>query len=271
MTTEHDAPPIDRSKLPADLAACVIDLPDDPVRDAFVRDVRPHGAGLVTVQRALRRFASDFDVNAWLGTYRVCLVGRSSFDALLGGAPRRSLLDVGAGSGAVTGELASLFARVVVTETSRAAAKQLARSYETHAIDLATEALPSVERFSVVSLLHVLDRASRPRSLLEAAVRRLDDGGRLLVACPLPIRAHVDRGGATSDPDEWIAADGTFEEALVALVRTVIEPAGLAVGRVARTTYLSQGDPSARLHVLDDALLVCRPRASATETTPAPT
>jgi len=258
MTTSYDAPPIDRSKLPADLAARVVDLPDDDVREAFVRDVRPHGAALIALHRALRRIASDFDVNAWLGSYRVCLVGRSSFAALLDGVPRRSLLDVGAGSGAVTAELAPLFARVVTTETSRAASRRLARAYETHAIDLATDSLPSAERFSVVSLLHVLDRAARPRSLLASAVRLVDDGGRLLIACPLPLRPHVDHGGATSDPDEWIAADGAFEEALVALVRTVIEPAGLAIDRVARTTYLSQGDPTARFHALDDALLVCR-------------
>jgi SAM-dependent methyltransferase len=254
---ELDPPPIDRAKLPADLASYVSTLPDDPVREAFVREVRPHGAVMIAAHRALRRFASDFDVHAWLGAYRVCLVGRRSFDALLAGSPRASLLDVGAGSGAVTAELAPRFGRVVVTETSRPAAKRLARTYETHAIDLATEPLPRDERFSVVSLLHVLDRAPRPRSLLGAAARLVDDDGRVLIACPLPIRAHVDRGGGTSDPDEWIAADGSFEEALVALARTIVEPAGLAIDRIARTSYLSQGDPSARFHVLDDALLVC--------------
>lgn len=253
-----DPRPIDRARLPAELAQKVVVLPDDPVRTRFLADVRPHGALAMRVHAVLRRFASDFDVNAWLGTYRVCLAGRSSFDAFLDGVPRGSLLDVGAGSGVVTAELAPLFSRVVVTETSRGALRGLTRGYEAHAIDLASEPLPSGERFSVVSLLHVLDRAPRPRSLLAAAKERLADDGRLLIACPLPVRAHVDRGGTSSDPDEWIEADGTFEEALTRLVEGLIVPTGLAVDRIARTTYLSQGDARQPFYGLDDALLLCR-------------
>ena len=253
---DASAPPIDRSLLRADLSRCVITLDRDPVRERFVVDHPPHGRAVIGVHALLRRFASDFDVNAWLGTYRVCLVGRAAFDRLLEGAPRASLLDVGAGSGAVLGELAPLFSRVVVTETSRAAAVRLRPAYETHEIDLATVSL--VDRFSVVSLLHVLDRAPRPRSLLAAARDRMADDGRMLIACPLPIRAHVDRGGATSDPDEWIEADGSFEVALAALVDGLLVPAGLVVERIARTTYLSQGDARQPLYALDDALLVCR-------------
>ena len=260
MTTSLDARSIDRSRLSDDLAACVVPLPEsDPIRERFVREVRPHGVVVSGAHALLRRFASDFDVNAWLGTYRVCLVGRASFEVLLDAVARDALLDIGAGSGALTAELAPIFSRVVVTETSRGAARGLARSYETHCIDLATTSLPRTEeRFSVVSMLHVLDRAPRPRSLLDACARLLASDGRLLIACPLPLRPHVDRGGTTSDPDEWIAADGTFEDALTALVRTVIEPAGLALERVARTTYLSQGDARSRFYALDDALLVCR-------------
>lgn len=257
-----DPQAIDRSQLPPELASRIVSLPDDPVRARFVEENPPHGSVAMGLHRVLRRFASDFDVNAWLGTYRVRLLDRAGFDAFLEKVPRTSLLDIGAGSGAVTGELAPLFSRVVVTETSRGAVRVLSRRYETHALDLASDRLPKDERFSVVSLLHVLDRAPRPRSLLEAARDRLADDGRLLVACPLPIRAHVDRGGgATSDPDEWIEADGTFEQALVALVDGLLTPAGLEVERLARTTYLSQGDARERYYALDDALLLCRRKA----------
>jgi SAM-dependent methyltransferase len=254
-----DPVPIEASRLPPALADKIVRLPDpDPVRTRFLQQHAPHGAMAMRAHGLLRRFASDFDVNAWLGTYRVCLVGRDAFDTLLRGAPRQALLDVGAGSGAVTSELAPLFSHVVTTETSRGAARGLSRRWETHAIDLATQKLPRDPRFSVVALLHVLDRAPRPRSLLEAARDRLADGGRLLIACPLPIRAHVDRGGATSDPDEWIEADGEFEPALVRLVETLLVPAGLVVERLARTTYLSQGDARQPFYALDDALVVCR-------------
>jgi SAM-dependent methyltransferase len=249
---------IDRSGLPAALASSVVELEADAVRARFLREVRPHGSFAHALHRSLRSFASDFDVNAWLGTYRVCLLGSANFDRLLDGAPRVSLLDVGAGSGEVTAELAPLFERVVVTETARATARRLAKRFETHELDLATTSLPGDRRFSVVSLLHVLDRAPRPRSLLSAAKSVLAENGRLLIACPLPLRPHVDRGGATADPDEWIEAEGTFEEAVTMLVRDLIAPAGLTVERLARTTYLSQGDPRAERYELDDALLVCR-------------
>ncbi len=254
-----DPLPIDRARLPDDLAARVVRLPaDDDVRRRFVAETTPHGPVAMRAHAVLRRFASDFDVNAWLGTYRVCLLGRASFDDFLAKTPRRSLLDIGAGSGAVTAELAPLFERVVVTETSRGAMRALGARWEAHAIDLATRALPRSERFSVVSLLHVLDRAPRPRSLLSAAVERMADDGRLLIACPLPVRAHVDAGGRTTDPDEWIEADGAFEDALVQLIASLVVPAGLEVERVARTTYLSQGDTRRRFVALDDALLLCR-------------
>lgn len=253
-----DAPEIDRARLPSELAKKIVSLPPDAVRTRFLADTPPHGAFVTRMHGVLRRFASDFDVNAWLGSYRVCLLGRGSFERLLEGAARDSLLDVGAGSGVVTAELAPLFSRVVVTETSRGAVRTLSRRWETHAIDLAETALPKDERFSVVSLLHVLDRAPRPRALLAAARDRLAPGGRLLVACPLPLRAHVDRGGTTVDPDEWIEADGSFEDALVSLVEKLLVPTGLEVERLARTTYLSQGDPRQRFYALDDALLVCR-------------
>jgi SAM-dependent methyltransferase len=253
-----EAPPIEAEALPSPLRRAIVSLPADPVRERFLSTTRPVAAGRRALHGVLRRFASDFDVNAWLGTYEVCLLGRGSFEVLLEGAPRGSLLDVGAGSGAITAELASLFSRVVVTETSRGMARRLAGRWETHAIDLSREPLPSEARFDVVSLLHVLDRAARPRTLLARAKERVAEGGRLLVACPLPFRPHVDLGGATSDPDEWVEADGTFEQALVRLVDTLFTPLGLEVERLARTTYLSQGDARAPFYALDDAILVCR-------------
>ena len=139
--------------------------------------------------------------------------------------------------------------------------RHYAKSYATTPAEraFAAEALPGAPRFDVVSLLHVLDRTARPRTLLARAREHVAEGGRLLVACPLPFRPHVDvGGGGTSDPDEWVEADGTFEQSLTRLIDDLFVPTGLEVERVARTTYLSQGDARAPFYALDDALLVCR-------------
>ncbi len=209
--------------------------------------------------RALTRFASDWDVNAWLGTHSVHLFGTRSFAQLLGAHARGRLLDVGAGSGELTSALAPLFDSIVCVETSAPAARRLrARFGRALALDLATAPLPEPAPFDVVALLHVLDRCDRPRTLLDRALEHLAPEGAMLLALPLPASPHVDRGGATVDQDEPFDARGpTFEEALERLVARELAPRGLRVIRWTRAKYLSRGDASTPLIELDDAVLVC--------------
>lgn len=254
--------------LPEALRTSWVPAPDDPATDAWLRGpgARPHGALLTATQRVLRRFASDFEVNARLGMYSLHLAGTRTFALLLGrkeGQPG-ALLDVGAGTGEVTAELAPLFERVVTTETSPAMARRIRARVpraSTHLVDLTGGA--ELGRFDVVALLNVLDRTARPRTLLDRALAHLSPGGALLVATPLPARPHVDVGGATADPDEELGADGeTFEEALVALERALLGPRGLEVVRWTRLPYRSQGDADAPGYEHDDAILVLRARLS---------
>lgn len=249
------------------LSAAFVALPDDEARARWLATVgaRPHGAIATSVHGALRRFASDYDVDAWLGMHPMFLLGTESWRALLGAEHvGGALLDVGAGRGDVSAELAPLFDRVVATETSAPMVRRLrARGFEAHRVDLARAPLPGdpARRFRAVALLHVLDRCARPRSLLEAARARLEPGGLAIVACPLPARPHVDVGGHTVDPDEPLDVIGdSFEDALASLVARVIEPAGLEVERWTRTTYLARGDRDAPLHALDDAIVIARAR-----------
>jgi SAM-dependent methyltransferase len=262
------SPSIDPERLPPTLARTYSALPPDPDRERWVATVgaRPHGALASSVHRALRRMASDYDVDGWLGTHPMFLAGTASWRALLGAEHvGGALLDVGAGRGDVTAALAPLFDEVVATETSAPMVRRLrARGYEAHRIDLAVEPLPGAPRaFRAVSLLNVLDRCARPRSLLAAAVARLAPGGALVIACPLPARPHVDVGGHTVDPDEPLLADGEhFEDALASLAARVIEPAGLEIVRWTRTLYLARGDRDAPRHALDDAIVIARSKAA---------
>lgn len=236
-------------------------LPPDPFVEGFARGAhaRPHGPVRGALRAVLRRALSDFDADGLLGTHPMALFGPRSWEALVGGGGR--LLDVGAGSGDVTVHARGLFDQIVTTELSGPMARRLRRrGLVCHRVDLAVEPLPGEAPFDVVSVLDVLDRCDRPRSLLRAARALLAPGGRLLLSVPLPVRPHVDVGGVTVDPDEPLAGHGaTWEEALVDLLEGTVEPCGLSVVRLARAPYLSRGSTAAPLHVLDAAVVLAEP------------
>ena len=251
---------VDPARLPARWRARFEPLPADPFIEAFARGEHapPHGALRGHIRRILRLFVSDFDADGWLRTNPMALLGERSWEALVGRGGR--LLDVGAGAGDITLEASGLFDTIVTTETSAPMARRLrARGLPCHRVDLARAPLAGEAPFDVVSLLDVLDRCARPRSLLRAALRHLRDEGRVLISVPLPARPHAYLGAWTVDPEESLTGDGdTFEEALVDLVEGTIEPCGVKIDRLARAPYLSRGAVDAPLHVLDAALVVGR-------------
>jgi SAM-dependent methyltransferase len=262
----NDAPPhrydCDRARLPASLAGAFVTLaPDDATRAFLAR--APHGRAATFARRVLGAVLSDYDANALLDFYPLHLLSTAQWRALLGPTARGALLDVGAGAGDVTAQLAPLFEAVTATETSRGMARRLrARGYACHALDLAESALPgdAAARFDVVALLNVLDRAPRPLTLLERARALVAPGGRLVVAVPLPLSPHVHVAGGTVDPEELLPMDDAteWEPAVASLVDRVFAPLALHVERLTRTPYLSRGDAETPRYALDDALFVLR-------------
>lgn len=251
----------DLQQLTPPLARAFTPLATDESRRAFFSRP-PHGAFGTFVRGLLGHVISDYDANALLDFYPMFLMSTAQWRALLGEHARGRLLDIGAGSGDVTAELAPLFDAVTTTETSRGMARNLrARGYACHGVDLAENALPRGASFDVVSLLHVIDRAARPLTLLERARELVAPGGRMIVATPLPLSAHVHVAGGTVDAEEVLPTDAhsaAWEPALTALVTHVLAPLGLEVERFARAPYLSRGDADAPVYVLDDAILVLR-------------
>lgn len=246
----------DAGALSASLAARRVELPRDPETEAWrAANARPHAAPIALAHAVLRRFASDYDVDGWLGTHPMHVLGTASWRALVGGDRiGGSLLDVGAGRGDVTATLAPLVDRVTATETSAPMVRRLrARGYQAHRIDLAVEPLPGSPRFDAVALLHVLDRCARPRSLLRAAVASMAEGAIAIVACPLPARPHVDVGGHTVDPDEPLGIEGEDFESALASLASLLAREGLEIERWARATYLARGGQA-----LDDAIVIAR-------------
>jgi len=229
--------------------------------DAILEEARKQSHGLFRtwLQRRLRLFFSDFDVNAWLGMYPMTYLTTEEWKRLLPDAGGR-LLDVGAGSGDLTRSLAPLFSRVVCTETSKGAARRLARAgFETHLVDLAEREEPLGE-FDAVALLHVLDRCDRPLALLDRALAHLARGGLLLVATPLPYDPIVYRGGSARAPVEPLFAEELDEPASRAALARLLEARGLTVERIARVPYVCPGDAETPYYTLDSTLFVATRR-----------
>jgi len=251
----------DLGRLPARIAARFHPTSLSSETRAFVdRAVENrHGRWVAMLHTLLRGMVSDFDVNGLLGTYPMFLAGRRVFEELLAPGPGARLLDVGAGNGDVTAELAPLFADVETTETSWAMARRLRqRGYRCERRDLAADPPPE-GAFDVVCCLNVVDRSARPRTLLRHARELLAPDGRLVIATPLPYSPFVYEGGRTVPPLEQLAITADrWEDALTELCTRELEPLGLGIEAFTRCPYLSGGDPRRALYVLDDAIVVCR-------------
>jgi len=252
---------IDKSRLPAHLRECVVVLAADEACIRFLDSAQDGGAlkeMLCGATAALLHLCLTLtDLNAWLRRGEMWVLSSAQAKLLVGG-PFQRLIDVGAGDGAVTSQLAPLAREVITTETSRPMAARLRQ----RGLPCLLTALPAVGyTHDLVSCLNVLDRTSSPLSLLRRLRELLAPSGVLLLAVVVPWRpAVLHRIGLTSPPHEVLPTAvleaTTFEQSAAALATLVFEPLGFDVRRVSRVPYLSRGGPHGRVVSLDDALFV---------------
>ena len=251
----------DRAALTVGLRELFVPLGFDDAARHFVDEAlqQPHGALLSAAYQLLRRAMSDYDAHALLGMYPMHLLSTAQLEQLLG--PHRdeprSLLDCGAGRGDVTAVAAPLFTSISVTEASTLMRRRLRRRGFTVLQEDLAHAAQAGQRFDAILWLNVLDRCSHPRTLLGRLRSLLAPGGKLVVAVPLPLAPHVQRGGLTVDPEESLPDASVSWELGACSVAEVLEQAGLRIERLSRAPYLTRGDAQAALHVLDDAIFVC--------------
>lgn len=254
-----------REALEPTLAARYLELGLDPSTRAWIDDAfdRPTAGLRLAARTAARALMGDYEANAMLDTHDMRVLGREQWVALLGDASTERWLDIGAGDGRVTREIAAVAKHVVTTETSPRMGKRLReRGFECHVVDVAVEPLPAPGAFDVVSALNVLDRTHKPYTLLERMRELLAPTGLLVIAVPLPLSPHVHVGAGTVDPDELLPIErGSFELAANTLATLVFPPLGLDVAAFSRVPYLSRGDSRVPVYVLDDAIFVLKRRA----------
>lgn len=252
---------LDLEAMPERLRGAFFQLREDAATTRWLKKVaeRPHGLWKLVAKRLLDRLLSHYDSNGLLDMYDMWLLGEEGWREFLGSRVGGRLLDVGAGDGRVTRELAACFESVEATETSRQMARRLRqRGYVCHELDLARAADVAAGPFDGVALLNVLDRSRYPKRLLAACVDRLRPEGTLVISTPLPLRQAVFVAGEAVDSEERLGhSSKSFEAALTELIETVLEPARLRILRYSRLPYLSRGDEETPLYALDAALLLC--------------
>ena len=261
LNSSHDC---DTRALPSELAQAFALLEPDADAEAFAHQAQPHGMWKTTIFRALRTFVSDYDAYGLLGMYHMHLLSPTQWRKLLDlpEHPRGqgTYLDVGAGRGDITACLTQHFAQSLATEPAAPLRKHLPRAgFQILDRDLCEQELPNGMRFDLVTCLNVIDRVSYPKTLISRLRHALEERGQLVIAVPLPLRPHVDRGRATVAQEQPLpASDGhTFESQAASLVERFIRPLELRVTRMARAPYLCQGDAHKPLYALDDVILVC--------------
>lgn len=229
-----------------------------------------HGALMTWLHRLMRGFWSDFDINGMLGTYPMHVLSTPQWRTLLNSADApcaallsdpasAHLLDIGAGRGDATGELAPLFAEVTVSETSEPMARRLRKQGYVCLNEDISQRTDLLSQFDAVSLLNVLDRCDRPMSLLATARQAVKPGGIVLIALVLPYKPFVyDRGHPRAPTERLAITSSIFEVAATELVTNCLLPLGLQPLTLSRTPYLSGGDAHCPLYELDDLLVICQ-------------
>lgn len=250
---------VDLARLPAALQSVFVELDADDSTREWIDAVRarPNSRARTLLRDLAMIFVSYYDANGLTNSYKDRLLSTEQWRHLLGEGGAR-LLDVGAGEGEVTHQIAPLFSEVVATETSKPMVRHLRRKgYTAHHGDIALTPIDDPGGFDVVALQNVIDRTTHPLQLIEAAFQLLAPGGRVVIAVPLPLSPVAYIGTAWLHPVEQLpvgAAD--FESAVTALYEEVLVPSGCRVTALTRAPYLCSGTVREPVEVFDDVIFV---------------
>lgn len=260
--------------LSEDMAAKFVQFSDDDETREFLENCKEKSDQLFTqlfhsVVKCIFSWAMNkTSINGLLQRGSMFVFSQAQFQQLLGinaDWTAESLLDLGAGDGAVTRQMAQHFRSVYVTEVSSTMLWRLQeQGYSVLGIDdwAVTSQTDSADRrqYDVISCLNLLDRCERPLILLQQIRASLvPTTGRLVLAVVLPFSSYVETA-SDHHPNQHLHVSGEkFEEQLSSLVRDVLVPVGFEVERFTKLPYLSEGDLYHSYYVLYDAVFVLRP------------
>jgi len=221
----------------------------------------------------LTLFMSHYDANALLNMYPLHMLSHPQIAELLqaAGAPSKfsTALDIGTGDGKMATDLLGPMAETIfATETSKhMARKAVERGINCSNVDISSSDPPHLEHgtFDFAMLLNVLDRTSKPKTILERIAHYLKPEAYCVIASPLPFRPIVFEGAVRRLPQETfrgapsISAD--WDDSAQWLIETVLGSVPQLEPRVvSRIPYISGGDLAQPFVVYDDAVIVLQRR-----------
>ena len=250
---------VDLARLPPELQGVFVELDADDSTRAWIdaAHAKPNPLSKILLRNLAMLFVNLYDANGLTNSFQDRLLSTAQWQRLLGEGGAR-LLDVGAGDGEVTRQIAPLFSDIVTTEVSKPMVRRLrSKGYRSHHCDIAFTDIDDPGGFDVVALQNVIDRTTHPLRLIESAFNLLGEDGRVVIATPVPLQPEVYAGSRRLMPDELLPVDTPdFESAVTALYEQVLAPRGYRVTAFTRAPYLCSGSAKAPVEVLDDAIFV---------------
>lgn len=206
-------------------------------------------------------FMTRTSVNGFLGRGSMFVFSKAQVQTLLGlsypDMKMNYLLDIGAGDGAVTRNMASHFRHIHVTEVSPVMRRLLGKQ-GFQVLNIDSWYLNSYE-YDVISCLNVLDRCDKPITLLNQMKSKLKPKtGIIILAVVLPLSQYVESVKNHLPIEEINVGSDTAEAQFSQLVKKVFTPLDLEVMKWTKLPYLSEGDIDQYFYWLDDYVVVLK-------------
>ncbi|KAI0234730.1 Methyltransferase-like protein 9 [Lamellibrachia satsuma] len=271
---------LETNSLPEELQKKFLQCDEDEETKTFLTNCYEKAEWIFTqlyhslARSVLSWFMSSTSVNGFLRRGSMFVFSKAQVEGLLGISQKwkaDKLLDLGAGDGMVTQQLASHFSEVYTTEVSTTMTWRLQeKGYNVLGLN---EWHDGTHKFDVISCLNLLDRCDQPASLLHNMKAALTpDTGRLIVATVVPFKPYVESGGINHKPSEILPIQGdTLVEQIASFERDVFKPYGFTVERFTKLPYLCEGDLERSFYILKDVVFVLKPDSTVAEPAVLPT
>jgi hypothetical protein len=249
---------------------CLMLQPDSAVID-FIQNTPKRGYIKSAACYVAKFFFSKTDALGMFGFGQMHVLSREHAQQLIQYVRKdqkeqyHALLDVGAGCGTIADSLRPLFDNITATETSPPMATSLReRGYTCIEIDdPANDNTIMSTQFDVITCLNVMDRCSKPISMLRSLKKILVNSGPdsvLLLAVVFPFSPYVESGTTVLNPEEMIdlklGSRPSWEDSVNAFKERVLDHVGLTVRAVTKVPYISEGDYKKDWYTITDAIFV---------------